>query len=284
MPKNEGRPPSPDSSPDEQWRAFIAQHSAPRAAPAPEPEPPAPRPARVWPRNAAVALLAAGAAFGVMTYAGGSSDGDTPASASASVSASAAASASATPSASTPASAPADAVPAAAARPMIPLDEVFPATVEDGSSVVFSKVDAVVLDSCTATDSVGARLAALIRASAGCVGEQIALYRDEDGNQYNLAVFTMNDPVDTADLVMELAHDFEDYQVAAQAPPPESGLPVLPADSGLVQAFGGGGRAAVIALGQWADGRTADYQELVERMGPLQDAVQDKAFAYEQAG
>ncbi|THA47730.1 hypothetical protein [Streptomyces sp. A1136] len=66
------------------------------------------------------------------------------------------------------------------------------------------------MDSCTEPDEVGRRPAAMIEDSAGC---------------------------------------FDDYQVAVQAPPPGSGLPALPADTGLVQAFSGHRRVMVVAMG-----------------------------------
>ncbi len=35
------------------------------------------------------------------------------------------------------------------------------------------------------------------------------------------------------------------------------------------------------ALGQWADGRSTDRQQLVDRLTPLQDAVAETVFARE---
>ncbi|MGW0859636.1 hypothetical protein, partial [Streptomyces sp. NPDC002690] len=123
-----------------------------------------------------------------------------------------------------------------------------------------------------------------IGAGAGCVGEQVALYEDDQKNQFSLAVFTMKDPGDTVKAIKELSSAFDDYQVAVQAPPPGSDLPTLPADSGLVQAFDGYGRVMTVGMGQWSDGRDADLQQLVDRLGPLQRAVSDKAAAYEGSG
>ncbi|MFF4007227.1 hypothetical protein [Streptomyces sp. NPDC001717] len=171
----------------------------------------------------------------------------------------------------------------AAARPMVPLADAFPAQVPDGSGGTFTRVGSVVLQTCTEADSVGPRLIAMIKESKGCVGEQIALYKDARNNQYNLAVFTMKDPQDTLRLVTELAMAFDDYQVGAQAPPRGSGLPTLAPDSGMVQSFTGEGRAMVVALGQWSDGRVADYRQLVDLMQPLQRAVSDKVGRYENA-
>lgn len=96
-----------------------------------------------------------------------------------------------------------------------------------------------------------------------------------------LAVFTMNDQQDTVKLVTQLSMAFDDYEVGAQAPPPDSGLPTLPADSGLIQAFTGQERAMVAGLGQWSDGRVSDYQKLVDRLEPLLKAVSANVARYE---
>lgn len=56
----------------------------------------------------------------------------------------------------------------------------------------------------------------------------------------------------------------DEFQVAAQAPPPGSGLRTLPADSGMVQSFTGQERAMVVGMGQWSDGRVGDFQQLVD--------------------
>ncbi|MFF9198870.1 hypothetical protein ACF09L_27075 [Streptomyces sp. NPDC014779] len=236
---------------------------------------PLPEGKRVWPRNAALALAAAGAAFLVLKLTGtapAGGDGGAPEDEAAPSVTPAAPS---TTAAATPAS--------AAARPMIPLDDVFPAAVPDGKGGRFTKVGAAVLNSCKEPGAVGPRLAALIDASKGCVGEQVALYKDGRNNQYNIAVFTMKDPVDTLHLVTELSAAFDDYQVAAQAPPAGSGLRTLSPTSGMVQSFAGVGRTMVVGLGQWSDGRTADFQKLVDQLTPLQNAVSTKTAAYEHA-
>lgn len=234
---------------------------------------PEPTPKRVWPRNAALAVAAATVAFLALKFTGSdgsSSEEDTAAPAT---------TASAT--AESAASATASAAPAGTERPMIPLTDAFPAQVPDGRGGTFTKLGAVVLESCTERDSVGPGLAALIDQSKGCVGEEIALYKDAQNNQYNLAVFTMKDPQDTVKLVTRLSMAFDNYEVAAQAPPPGSGLPTLPADSGMVQSFTGQGRAMVVGLGQWSDGRLGDFQQLVDRLGPLLKAVSDNVGRYE---
>ncbi|WP_159012003.1 hypothetical protein [Streptomyces sp. NRRL F-5123] len=144
---------------------------------------------------------------------------------------------------------------------MVPLAEAFPEQVGSGSGA-YTKVAAATMTSCTEPDLVGPRLIGMIGASAGCVGEETALYKDAHNNQFSLAAFTMKDPVDTVKLVTELTMAFDDYEVAVQAPPPGSGLRILPADSGLVQSFTGQGRTMVVGLAQWSDGRVGDYQTL----------------------
>ncbi|MEV7730128.1 hypothetical protein AB0P15_36260 [Streptomyces sp. NPDC087917] len=259
---------------DDEWNDFLRRFEAEGSGLRP-----APRPRRAWPLNLTLALVAVGATFAVLKYTGLSPEDGTAAP---------------VPAASVPARA-ASAAPSAApsrgtagvvagTRPMVPLAGLFPAEVKGASGVTFTRLGSTVLESCTERDGVGPWLAAMIDDSAGCVGEQIALYKDDRNNQFNMAVFTMKDPRDTLRLVTELAMAFDDYQVAVQAPPSGSGLPSLPADSGMVQAFTGHGRVMVVAMGQWSDGRTADFQQLVDRMKPLQDAVSQKVGAYEGTG
>ncbi|MFC9295446.1 hypothetical protein ACFTWH_04735 [Streptomyces sp. NPDC057011] len=266
MPKNHEIPTGPGGSDEDKWNALREEYSGWGAMPQ-EPAPPAARPRRAWPLNTALALLAAGSAFVVLTLMDTSPDTKAPAPAPARA-------ASAAPS-------PSPSKNTLDTRPMIPLGDVFPAEVKGASGATFTRLGSVVLESCTEADSIGPRLAALIEDSAGCVGEQVALYKDAQDNQFNLAVFTMKDPKDAVMLTTELAMAFNDYQVAVQGPPPGSGLKTLPADSGLVQAFTGHGRVMVVAMGQWSDGRTADFQQLVDRMGPLQGAVSKKVGDYE---
>ncbi|MFK0258011.1 hypothetical protein [Streptomyces sp. NPDC090445] len=171
--------------------------------------------------------------------------------------------------------------PSVADRPMIGLADAFPDQVTDPAGGTYTKVGAVALKSCTEPDSVGPLLADYIAQGKGCVGEQVALYKDAKDNQFNLAVFTMKDPMDTVMLVTRLGSAPMDYQVGAQAPPPASGLKTLPPDSGMVQSFTGQGRAMVVGLGQWSDGATRDYQPLVERLTPLLNSVSDRVARYE---
>ncbi|MFI8824136.1 hypothetical protein [Streptomyces sp. NPDC053431] len=247
---------------------------------------PLPEGKRVWPRNAALAVLAAGATFLALKFTGAMPEDESMPSASADRPATATAPATsptttAGASAPTPAPTRAPAAAAAGTAPMVPLAEVFPARVPDGKGGAYTRVGSAVLASCKEPDTTGPRLAALIDEGKGCVGEQVALYKDAANNQYNIAVFTMKDPLDTVHLVTTLSLAYDDYQVAAQAPPPGSGLATLPPTSGMVQVFSGVGRAMVVGLGQWSDGRTADFQQLVDRLSPLRNAIGDKAAAYE---
>ncbi|WP_457028712.1 hypothetical protein [Kitasatospora sp. P5_F3] len=271
MPNSDRTPPGSDRPGDEAWNVPLDEDFI-RAATLKEGDsltPPAPkRPRPVWPRNAAAALAAAALAFLAFKAVGPSDHQEESVAAPAS-------SSPASPSA--PAASPAP----LSARPMIALAEAFPAEVKDGSGAVYTKVGAAALTNCTEPDSVGPRLISMINESKGCVGQQVALYKDAQNNQFNLAVFTMKDPLDTVHLVTELSIAFDSYEVGAQAPPPASGLATLPPDSGMVQAFTGQGRAMVVGLGQWSDGRTADFQKLVDRLEPLLKNVSGKVADYE---
>jgi hypothetical protein len=83
----------------------------------------------------------------------------------------------------------------------------------------------------------------------------------------------MRDEADAVHLITELGADPTDYEVGVLTPPAGSGLRTLPADSGLVQSFAGYGRLLVVGMAQWSDGRSADYQDLVERLTPLLNRV-----------
>jgi hypothetical protein len=252
---------------DERWNVKLDDDFV-RAATIIEGQGPRPgndSPKRVWPRNLAMALGAAALTFLVFKVVQPSpdktSDRSGPVTA---VSATSSAASSSAPD-----------------RPQIPLDQAFPAEVKAASGVVYTKVGAALMSSCTQPDSVGPRLIEMIKESKGCVGEQVALYKDGQNNQFNIAIFTMKDPKDTVRLVTELTMAFDDFEVGAQAPPPASGLRTLPADSTLIQAFTGSGRAMVAGLGQWSDGRSTDLQALEDRLNPLQEAVGKIVFAYE---
>ncbi|MFZ3474611.1 hypothetical protein ACODT3_03025 [Streptomyces sp. 4.24] len=258
--------PAGQNGPDEdEWRAFVQAHAA--SAPSPVPFPPK----RRWPRGALAVLLLAGLAFVALKFIGSPFDAGVTAPTSTEAEGGAGAK-SAAPSSPT------------GDRPMIPLSEAFPAQVSDGAGGTFTKVGAVVLKSCTEPDSVGPALAAALDDSRGCVGEQVALYKDAHDNQYNLALFTLRDPEDAVRLVTRLGMAFDDYQVGAQAPPRGSGLRVLPPDSGMVQSFTSQGRVMAVGLGQWSDGRVGDYQKLVDSLAPLLKEVSGRAARYETAG
>ncbi|WP_316763105.1 hypothetical protein [Streptomyces herbicida] len=259
---NDDMPAGHDSRDDDKWNVVL-NHDFVRGATVTEA--PAPARKRVWPWVAAPAVLAAAAAFLVLRPTSSSSN-----EAVAPVS---------TASAPTPG---ASRLSTDAARPVIPLTEAFPAHVGGGTGA-FTKLGAAMMKSCTESDSVGPNLAAMIAESKGCVGEEIALYKDAQNNQFNLAIFTMKDPQDTVKLVTQLTMAFDDYEVAAQAPPPGSGLRTLPADSGMVQSFTGHGRAMVVGLAQWSDGRARDYQQLVDHLEPLLKKVSENVTRYESA-
>ncbi|MGW6942444.1 hypothetical protein ACWGF3_26070 [Streptomyces xanthophaeus] len=274
MPKNEEISAGQDRSDDQRWNVAFDEDFV-RAATVREPV--LPQRKRVWPRNLVLGLLAVSAALLVLEFTGPSSSGG----------------GTAVPAPETPSATPA-ATPTARAEPpsdagsgsggMVPLAEAFPAAVQDGSGGTYTKVGATVLKSCTEPGTIGPVLAAAIAASEGCVGEQIALYKDAQDNQFNLAVFTMKEPTDTVKLVGRLARAIDDFQVAAQAPPPGSGLRTLPADSGMVQSFTGQDRAMVVGMGQWSDGRVGDFQQLVDgRLMPLLDKVSENVARYEGA-
>ncbi|KQV24024.1 MULTISPECIES: hypothetical protein [unclassified Kitasatospora] len=281
MPNSDKTPPGSDRPGDEAWNVPLDEDFI-RAATFKEGHsltPPAPkRPRPVWPRNAAAALAAAALAFLALKALGPSDRQEDRAAAPASSSPAALTS---TPAASRTTSVPSGSAVPLSARPMIALTEAFPAEVKDASGAVYTKVGAATLTNCTEPDSVGPRLISMINESKGCVGELVALYKDAQNNQFNLAVFTMKDPLDTVHLVTELTIAFDSYEVGAQAPPPGSGLATLPPDSGMVQAFTGQGRAMVVGLGQWSDGRTADFQKLVDRLEPLLKSVSGKVADYE---
>ncbi|WP_405714873.1 hypothetical protein OG264_35590 [Streptomyces xanthophaeus] len=274
MPKNEEIPAGQDRPDDQRWNVVFDEDFV-RAATVREPV--LRERKRVWPRNLVLGLLAVSAALLVLKFTGPSSSGG----------------GTAVPAPETPSATPA-ATPTARAEPsadavggpggMVPLAEAFPAEVQDGSGGTYTKVGATVLKSCTEPGTIGPALAAAIAASEGCVGEQIALYKDAQDNQFNLAVFTMKEPTDTFKLVSRLAMAIDEFQVAAQAPPPGSGLRTLPADSGMVQSFTGQERAMVVGMGQWSDGRVGDFQQLVDgRLMPLLEKVSENVGRYEGA-
>ncbi|GAA1959583.1 hypothetical protein [Kitasatospora viridis] len=121
------------------------------------------------------------------------------------------------------------------------------------------------LPSCVERDTTGPTLAGLLTQSAGCTELDIALYRDQAGDQFNLALFRMKDPTDCPHIIDALASDPTDYEVGAEVPPDSSGLRTLPADSGMVQAFESYGTSLMVGLGQWADGHSGDFNTLEDK-------------------
>lgn len=158
--------------------------------------------------------------------------------------------------------------PSTARMPMVTEDQAFPAQVAG-----YTKVKQSGGPNCTGSGMVGPNLTALIEAGQGCRGVIGALYKDGSNNEYTIVAFGMKDPVDVVHIVTALSAHPTDYEVGVLTPPAGSGLRALPADSGLVQAFAGYGRLLVVGLGQWSDGRTADYQALVDKLSPLMNKV-----------
>ncbi len=149
---------------------------------------------------------------------------------------------------------------------------VFPAQVQ-AQVQGYTLVAGVARSNCTGPDTVAPTLAGLIAQGHGCLGVDLALYKDAEGNQYNVAVFTMADPGDGVHLVSFLGSHADSFQVAIHVPPTDSGLRRLPADSGRVQGFAAYGHGVVVGSAQWSDGRTADLDKLSDQLSPLTDAV-----------
>ncbi|MFE1316041.1 hypothetical protein [Kitasatospora phosalacinea] len=216
----------------------------------------------------AVALLIAA---GAGAYALRPTDSEPAAAPAPSASPSASASRSASPSApvspSTSASALSGSAPSDDPTATLPLS-VFPAQVE-GYSLVKKTTSPV----CTGAETVSPILAGLIVQGSGCLGVDQALYKDADGNQYNLVLFTMKDPAEAAHLVMSLAEIADKPQVVGLVPPADSGLRHLPDDSGTVQHFVGLSHHIMIGTAQWSDGRSKDFNILVEQLSPLANSV-----------
>ncbi|MEY9963083.1 hypothetical protein ABIA33_001109 [Streptacidiphilus sp. MAP12-16] len=154
--------------------------------------------------------------------------------------------------------------------------QAFPAAIAG-----YTRVADVADRSCTGADSVGPTLAGLITQGHGCLGLDFGLYKDSLNNEYDLAVFTMKDPVDAISIVSTLSADPTNYQVAVQVPPTGSGLRSLPADSGLVQAFTSYGHLVVVGMAQWSDGHSTDFQRLENQLSPLLTAVAKQAESHD---
>ncbi|WP_030268408.1 hypothetical protein [Streptomyces sp. NRRL B-24484] len=193
----------------------------------------------MWPRYAALAAAAAVLTVLAFRFVGPDEDGERSAAPTAGATA-----ATAAPSASSSASSSASAAARLPDRPPAPLADLFPAEVRTASGAVYTRVVSEDLGTCPEPTWVGPDLAALIAEGKGCLGHQVALYKDARNNRFNPAVFTMRDQADTVKPVTRLVVDHDSYQVGAQVPPPGSGLPTLARDSGLVQAFSGVGRSS----------------------------------------
>ncbi|QKW18283.1 hypothetical protein HUT16_03670 [Kitasatospora sp. NA04385] len=156
-----------------------------------------------------------------------------------------------------------DAAPTAAA----PLS-VFPERVQG-----YTLVKKVANPVCTGADTVAPTLAGLIAQGKGCLGVDLAMYRDAAGNEYNLVLFTMKDADDAKQLLLWLGDHIGTYPVVVQLPPDDSGLRQLPADSGLVESYAAQGNYLLAGMAQWADGHTGNFNDLVARLTPLIDST-----------
>ncbi len=145
---------------------------------------------------------------------------------------------------------------------------LFPAQIQG-----YTLVAGVARSSCTGPDTVAPTLAGLITQGHGCLGVDLALYKDAEGNQYNVALFTMADHGDGVHLVNFLSSHADSFEVAVHVPPTDSGLRRLPTDSGRVQNFAANGHGLVVGSAQWSDGRTTDLAKLSDQLSPLTDAV-----------
>jgi hypothetical protein len=262
---------------DEQWAEFVRNHRTMSGLlehggqGTPEPEKPKKRrrPSKRLLGGVGLCALIGLAAYGVLgTHPRRDQTANSAAAAPVSASASAAGAPSAAPTAS---SAPRAAAPSAGgpstASGAAPLSVFAPQLA--GYTLVTDKT----LTNCTTPDVVGPTLAGLITQGGGCQGMDVALYRDQAGNQYNLALFSLNDPAGIPHIITQLASDPTDFEVGTEIPPGASGLRSLPADSGMVQSFAAYQNQLLVALGQWSDGHVGDYNTLVSKVSPLSDAV-----------
>ncbi|WP_147465286.1 hypothetical protein [Streptomyces sp. 1114.5] len=252
----------------DQWVEFVREFEKSNAAQQPGAAEPARPPERRRSRRrllllAMAALLVAGGAAAYLLRPSDPAPAAAPAPAPAS-----AAPTSAAPSQPV-APSPSDDPSAAAGAPAsaIPLS-VFPSQVQG-----YTLVAAATNPTCTGPNTVAPTLAGLITQGHGCLGVDLVLYKDADGNQYNLALFTMKDQGDIAHLITVLGSHPEAYQAAVHIPPKDSGLRQLPPGSGLVQDYAASGHGMLLGMGQWSDGRTADLDKLSNQLSPLTEAV-----------
>jgi hypothetical protein len=160
-----------------------------------------------------------------------------------------------------------------AANALIPVGQLYPKTVAGANGTTYRLVQAGNLADCIKSDMVGATLAGLFAQSKGCVGGEGALYQDAAKDQFDIIVFTLQDPADAVRIVTDLSMDPTDFEVATLLPPAGSGLKELSATSGIIQQFTSDGNRVGVFMAQWADGRAADYSALQGLLTPLQDAV-----------
>ncbi len=158
----------------------------------------------------------------------------------------------------------------------VPVSQLFPQTVRGANGTVYTLVTAGSLNNCVNSDMVAPTLAGLFAQSKGCLGGEGALYKDAAKDQFNMTVFTLDDPADVVEAFpMELSMDPNDFEVGALQPPAGSGLTALSATSGIIQQFAGSGRTQGGRLHgtEWSDGRTAAYGDLQKLLNPLENAV-----------
>jgi hypothetical protein len=218
---------------------------------------------RVWPRNAVIAVIVGALVLAVVET---NLQGESHAAASNQPQATS------TSTAATPTSSPSAAA-GVAADALIPVAQLFPATVRGSNGTTYTLVQSGELADCIKTDMVGATLAGLFAQSKGCVGGEGALYKDAAKDEFNVTVFTLKDPADVVQIVTDLSMDLSDFEVATLVPPAGSGLAALPATSGIIQQFGSAGNRLGVFMAQWADGRAADYADLQKLLTPLQTAL-----------
>ena len=227
---------------------------------------------RVWPRNALIAVVVGALTAGaveVKRHRGfhGAPTAAVASSAKGAPSATQGASASASASTSTSTSTSTDAV------SQIPVSQLYPQTVKGAGGTVYTLVTAGPLNSCVDSDMVAPALEARFAQSKGCVGGEGALYKDAAKDQFNMTVFTLEDPGDVVDILTELSMDPTDFEVGVLAPPKGSGLAMLSATSGIIQEFTSSGHYMGVFMAQWSDGRAADYASLQKLLDPLRQAV-----------
>jgi hypothetical protein len=231
---------------DHAWNSFVekfhreAAETKAAAGRANNEPPEQPRRARTWPRNLLLAVIAGAVTAAVVQYQHLHAHRAVVATA-----------------------LPGKAAPAPAKKGEIVLPEpataqIFPASVTGSGGTVYTRVGMARVPSCTTSDMVAPTLAGLIVQSHGCSGLEVALYKD---------------PVDAVTIIGDLSSILTDYEVGTEAPPPGSGLPTLSATSGLVQSFAGVNNVMIVAIGQWSDGRSSDYQQLENLTTPLMNGV-----------